>query len=332
MKAVVATRFGGPEVLEYRDVETPVAGAGEVLVKVVASAVGYGDTLIRSGAYKSGPESHSPRLPMILGFQASGVVEAVGEAVPADWLGRRVVVNAPHTNAEFVACPLMCAVPMVAGVDFACATLIPNFYLTAYHLLNTAVQVTAGQRAVVYAAAGGCGTALVQLGKLAGLEIIAVGSSAEKCAFARRQGADHSVDYSDTSVRDAVMRLTGGAGVDVIFNSILGETAMEDIGALGPYGKLVLYGQAQGLPKGDLFRRFWDAGVQNSTSLVAFSLWTVMKHEPERIVRSLEELLGLLAAGRIAPQVSARLPLTDVARAHQLLESRKVLGSVVIEP
>ena len=292
MKAVIATRFGGSEVLEYREVERPVPGAGQLLVKVIASAVGYGDTLIRAGAYQGGPASHAPRLPMILGFQASGIVEAAGAGVPAEWLGRRMVVNAPHTNAGLVVCPLQCAVSMPDGVDFASATLIPNFYLTAYHLLHTAVQARAGQKAVVYAAAGGCGTALVQLGGLAGLEIIAVASSDEKCEFARRQGAAHSVNGSAASVRDTVLRLTGGAGVDLIFNSVLGETAMEDIESLGPYGKLVLYGQAQGLPKGDLFRKFWEAGVPNSTSLVAFSLWTVMAHEPERITRALEELLA----------------------------------------
>lgn len=332
MQAVIATRFGGTEVLEYREVGRPVPGAGQLLVKVIASAVGYGDTLIRAGAYRGGPASHAPALPMILGFQASGIVEAAGAGVPAEWLGRRVVVNAPHTNAGFVVCPLQCAVPMPAGVDFGEATLLPNFYLTAYHLLHTAVAARAGQTAVVYAAAGGCGTALVQLGRHLGLTIIAVASSAEKCAFAQRQGADHVVNHGESNVRDAVLQLTHGRGADLIFNSVLGDAVLQDVEALGVYGRLVVYGQAQGLPQGDLFRKFMESGVANSTALVLFSLWTVMQHEPQRIVQALEELLQLLVAGRIRPQVYARLPLAEVARAHELLESRRVLGSVVVEP
>ncbi len=332
MKAVVATRYGSSEVLEYCEVDTPEPKSHELLVRVMATAVGFGDTLIRAGVYRDGPTSHSPPLPAVLGFQASGIVEGVGKEVPESWLGHHVIVNAAHTNAEYLVCPAGSAVEMPDTVGFDVATLLPNFYLTAYHLLHTVVTAKAGQIAAVWAAAGGVGTALVQLGKHAGLKVIAMASTAEKCAFARAQGADHVIEYASEQVPQRVMDLTGGAGVDLAFNPVVGETLVDDLRMLAPYGKTVVYGLIQGLPKPDIVQTLLFEAMAKSLSLSLFSLWTVMEQEPERIRQSLQELLTLLEAGKIAPQVYAKLPLADLAKGHDLLESRKVMGNVVIEP
>lgn len=332
MKAVMATRFGGSEVLEYCEVDKPEPKSHELLVRVIATAVGFGDTLIRAGAYIDGPQSHSPSLPAILGFQASGIVEGAGEEIDKSWLGRRVVVNAAHTNAEYLVCPVGSAVEMPDTVGFDVATLLPNFYLTAYHLLHTAVAAKAGQTAVVWAAAGGVGTALVQLGKLAGLKIIAMAGTAEKCAFASAQGADHVIDYSSKKVPARVMELTHGAGADLVFNPIVGDTLADDLRMLAPFGNAVLFGLIQGLPKPDLVQTMMFEAMAKSLSLSMFSLWTVMEHQPELIGRSLQELLRLLEGGEIAPQIYTKLPLADLAKGHDLLERREVMGNVVIEP
>ncbi|MBW7835059.1 MAG: NADPH:quinone oxidoreductase family protein [Sphingomonadales bacterium] len=332
MKAVVATRFGASDVLEYCEVDKPEPKSGELLVRVKATAVGFGDTLIRIGAYRGGPDSHSYSLPAVLGFQASGIVEGVGNGVSNNWLGRRVVANAAHTNAEYLVCSEGSAVEMPDSVDFDVATLIPNFYLTAYHLLHTAVTARAGQTAVVWAAAGGVGTALVQLAKHVGLKVIAMAGSAEKCAFARAQGADHVIEYGHEQVSQRVLDLTGGAGVDLVFNPVAGDTINDDVRMLVPHGKAVIYGLIQGLPKPDAVQTLLFEVMAKSLSISMFSLWTVMEHEPERIRQSLRELLKLLEAGKIAPQIYAKLPLSDLAKGHDLLESRKVMGNVVIEP
>ena len=331
MKAVIATQYGGSDVLEYCEVDAPRPNNHELLVKVMATAVGFGDTLIRSGAYIDGPESHSPSLPAILGFQASGIVEGVGKEVSNNWLGRRVVVNAAHANAEYLVCPVGSAVEMPDAAGFDVATLLPNFYLTAYHLLHTATQAKAGQTAVVYAAAGGVGTALVQLGKLAGLKIIALASTEEKCAFARTQGADDAIVYTNEEVPERVMDLTQGAGADLVFNPVVGETLADDLVMLAPYGRTVVCGLIQGLPNPDFVQTLMFEAVAKSLTLGMFSLWTVMEHEPERIKESLQELLILLKDGKIAPQIYAKLTLSDLAKGHDLLEKRKVMGNVVIE-
>ncbi|WBX85600.1 quinone oxidoreductase family protein [Sphingosinicella microcystinivorans] len=332
MKAVVVTAYGTTEVLEYQDVPKPSPKAGELLIRVKASAVGFGDTKVRSGAYDDKEGFHGPKPPVILGFQASGIVEGAGAGVDQAWIGRNVVCNAINTNAEYIVCPVGDVARMPDGVPFDVATLIPNFYLTAYHVLETAIDHKPGQVVIMYAPAGGVGTALVQLGKLAGLRIIAVTSSPEKCRFALEQGAEHAIDMNRENVVEQVGKLTGGKGVDIIFNSILGESVLDDIDMLAPYGKLLIYGEAQGLPQGDIFRKWYNHGLQHSTSIVSFSLFTVMNWQPELIPQSMEALLQLVAEKKIAPQIYAKFPLTDVAKAHDLFESRAVMGNVVIEP
>jgi NADPH2:quinone reductase len=331
MKAVMATRYGGSDVLQYCEVDKPEPRNGQLLVKVMATAVGFGDTLIRAGAYMGGPKSHSPSLPAILGFQASGIVEGVGEEADKNWLGRRVIVNASHANAEYLVCSVGSAAEMPLAVGFDVATLLPNFYLTAYHLLETAVTAETGRTAVVWGAAGGVGTALVQLGKLAGLKIIAIAGTDEKCAFAGTQGADHVINHAREKVPERVKDLTHGVGADLVFNPIVGETLLDDLRMLAPFGRTVVYGLIQGPPKPDIVNTLMFEAVTKSLSIGMFSLWTIMEHDPERIRQSLHELLALLEGDKIAPQIYAKLPLSDLARAHDLLESRKVTGNVVIE-
>lgn len=325
MKAILVRKTGPAEVLECADVDAPMPGPGHLLVKVAAAGVGFGDVMQRRGLYP-----HMPPLPFVSGCEAAGVVTAVGPALPADWVGQRVVVVAPGgCAAEYVACPALFATRVPGGVSFETAAAIGVNYLTAYYLLKRAAVVAPGNTVVVYAAAGGVGSALVQLGKLERLKTIGLASSERKCQFVRDQGADHVVNSGAGPVAERVRELTGGAGTDVVFNSVGGETLAEDLKMLGPFGQLVLYGMAGGPPAPGFLFEFLQCFTA-SLSFRMLSLETVATSNPAGMGAALQELLNLAAAGRIAPHIHARLPLAQAAEAHRLIESRQVMGKVVL--
>ncbi|MCC7413818.1 MAG: zinc-binding dehydrogenase [Gammaproteobacteria bacterium] len=325
MKAIVIPRTGDAEVLEYRDVGPPAVNPGHLLVQVAAVGVGFGDVMMRRGLYP-----HMPPLPFIAGYEAAGVVTEVGAGVGRDWVGRRVVVVTPGgCSAEYVACPVPFAARVPDDVSLESAAALGVNYLTAYYLLKRAAVVAPGDRIVVYAAAGGVGSALVQMGKLAQLEVIALAGTEPKCAFARAEGADHAVSSGTGTVCEAVRAITGDAGVDVVFNSVGGDTLGEDLKMLGPFGQLVLYGMAGGPPAPHFLGQFLQR-FEASPSLRLMSLESVAAGDPAAMGSALQELVDLTAAGKISPRIHARLPLEQAAAAHRLLESRQVLGKVVL--
>lgn len=326
MKAILIDHFGDKGVLKYDDIETPAPKPGELLIRIAVCGAGFGDVMLRSGGYPD-----EPVFPITLGFDASGTVDAVGDGVPDTWLGRRVMVAAPNCNADYVVVPVPFATPLPDSVSDEAAAAAATNYASAYHLLHTVNRVEEGQTMLVYAAAGGVGSALIQLGKLAGLHVIGLTSTPSKCDFVLAQGADCAINYNDENVVEKINKFTDGKGVDSIMNSVAGDTLNRDFQVVAPLGQVTLFGMSAGMPSPDLTGQFL-MNFRRSIRLQMFSLATLAMHYPEAITKSLETIVKLIAEDKIEPHVHEILPLAETAQAHHLIESGQVLGKVLLKP
>jgi len=323
MKALTIPRIGSADVLDYTEVPLPIVPQGCLLVKVSTMGLSFGDVMIRKGEYP-----HMPPLPFIPGFEACGVVTQVGDGVDRAWLDQRVVVSVMNAHAEYLVVPALFAARVAQSVSDEAAAAVPSNYLTALKMLDDIGRAVTGETILIHAAAGGVGTALLQLAKLRGLKTIGIAGGAEKCAFTLDQGADAAIDYLSEDVPARLREITDGRGVDVSFNSVCGNTLYDDVEGLAPFGRLVIFGMAMGPPPSDLIQKFL-ARFSDSISLHTFSFETVAVHQAADVGSSLHMLMELLAAGKIAPPIWRVFDLRDAAEAHEMLESRKVLGKVV---
>jgi NADPH2:quinone reductase len=330
MLAAQFSQPGGAEVIAVVEMPTPRVGAGQVLVKAWASGVGMPDVLIRSGRYP-----WMPPLPAILGIEMSGVVAEVAPDVKDVQPGQRVFVSARDLPvragcyAEYIAVDSRAVKVLPDEVDLDEAACLSN-YQVAYHLVHTAARGVEARSVLVYGAAGGVGSAAVQLAKAAGLRVIAVVGSKEKAAFARAQGADDCIDHREADLGDAVRELTQGEGVDLVLDPVGGAATARNFDWLAPLGMVVSYGALEGLPAADLLtpmRANWNASP-------AFRLFTMHTFDRQPQVReaTMRELLRLLAARTIRPPIFARLPLAQARQAHELFEGGSVLGKLLLKP
>lgn len=325
MKAIMVRVPGSPEALEYAEVSTPCAGPGELLLKVAAAGVSFGDVQMRRGQYP-----HMPPLPFVTGCEAAGEVVAAGAGVEADWVGRRALVVMPGgCAAQYVVCPAPMATPLPDAVGFETAVAVGVNYLTAYFLLRRSISVAAGDWVVIHSAAGGVGSALVQLARFDGLRVIGLAGSAPKCHFVETLGAEAVLQSGSGPLGERVRALTGSAGASVVLNSVGGQTLLDDLKMIGPFGQLVLYGMAEGPPTPEFVAAFLQSfGL--SPALRLMSLEAVAASNPLAMGQALRELVDLVVTGQNAPHVHATLPLAQAAEAHRLLESRRVMGKVVL--
>jgi NADPH2:quinone reductase len=330
MKAIRLERPGGPEALQYVDVPTPKPGAGEVLVKAQAIGVCWPEVLVRRGTY-----AWMPPLPAIPGIEMSGVVAETGPDVSALEVGQSVYVSArelPHRAgcyAEYIAVDEQVPYLVPEGVDLDLAAALAN-YQVAYHVLHSATRGFRFDSVLVQTAAGGVGSAAVQLARAAGKRVIAIAGSDEKCKFAIEQGADVAINYRDGDVKARVATATGGAGVDLILDAVAGPRFPELFDHLAPLGLIVLYGALDGPAPADLMaamRRRPGA----SPALRVFSIHAFDRDRTARR-RATDVLMDLLARGEIRPAIHARFPLAEAGRAQALLESGKVLGKLLLKP
>lgn len=326
MKAVQFSRTGGPDVLEYVDLPVPTPGPGEVLVKAHAFGLGKPDVLLRTGVYK-----WMPSLPAVIGNEMSGHVEAVGDGVSGFAAGRPVLVfgTGGGRHAEFVSVPAEIVTALPSTVDLDAAVCIPN-YAIAWCLLFEAARGTDVRSVYVNGAAGGVGSAVLDMCRHFGIEAIAGASSPEKCAFAERAGAAYTVDYSSENVAGRVLELTGGRGVDLVLDQLVGENFTEGLGMLAPLGTIVSFNALKGLPASDLFAEM-RANLGRSPAVRCFS-WHCYDRDPESRSRILREVVALFAAGAVAPPIHRRMTLSDARQAHEILDSREVLGKIVLKP
>jgi NADPH2:quinone reductase len=330
MMAVQMHRTGGPEVLEYVELPTPEPGPGEVLVRSESIGIGMPEILVRTGRY-----AWMPPLPAVPGIEMAGRIAALGADVTTLRVGDPVFVTARELPvragcyAEYVKAPAQAVYPLPEGVDPDAAASLCN-YQVAWHLLHSATNGFRYDRVLVWAAAGGVGTALVQLAKIAGKRVIGIASGALRCEFVRVQGADACIDRRQDDIGAEIARLTGGAGVDLILDPVGGPQLARNVAWLAPLGLLVNYGQLEGEPDPGIATalrgRFGD-----SVGLRYFSMHT-FDHNRERRRAAMDELVPLLAAGRIRPPIHECLPLSEVQRAHALFDSGAVVGKLILKP
>ncbi len=329
MKAILLDRPGPPEAMRYIDTPTPVPAVGQVLVRAHTIGVSMPEILVRRGEY-----SWMPPLPAIPGIEMSGTVVSLGKAVKSLRVGQPVFVSARELSvragcyAEYLAANAEALYPLPPGTDLEAAAALSN-YQVAWHLLHSAPRGMPYESVLATGAAGGIGSAIVQLGKLSGKRVIGLVDTEEKAAFVRSL-TDAAINSRGESVTEWVRELTGGKGVDLILDSIGGAGFVAHFERLAPFGLVVSYGQLDGHPTGDVLGAMRKR-MGDSLSLRMFSMHT-FDQDRRRRREATEELLRLLAAGKIKPLISVRLPLAEAARAHAMIENGQVLGKLVLKP
>jgi len=320
MHAILARQSGGPEVLEFAEVERPTPGPGQLLVKVAATGVNFIETYQRGGMYKVA-------YPFTPGSEAAGTVEEVGEGVDGFAVGSRVATaEGQKCYAEYTVLDADKALPVPDGVDLHTAAALPLQGMTAHYLINSSFRVEPGHTVLVHAGAGGVGLLITQLLKTRGARVITTVSTDEKEDLSRAAGADEVLRYEGFA--DAVRKLTNGVGVDVVYDGVGKETFDSSLASLRTRGFLVLFGAASGaVPPVDPQRL--NAG--GSLSLTRPKLADFLGNPQERVWRS-SEIFGAVADGSLDVRIGGTYPLAEARRAHEDLEGRRTTGKVLLVP
>jgi NADPH:quinone reductase-like Zn-dependent oxidoreductase len=343
MRAVVLTGHGGPEVLEVQERPDPPVGSGEVRIAVRASGLNFADTAARVGLYPD-----APKPPCVLGYEVSGEVESVGDGVTSFSPGDRVVAGSRFGGqASLVSVPEAQVLPLADRLSFEQGAAIPVNYSTAYCGLVIMGGIERGERALIHAAAGGVGTAAVQIAKMRGAEVFGTASAGKHEAI-RELGVDHAIDYRNQDFEAEVMRITNGEGVDVAFDALGPSSFRKDYRLLRQGGRMIMYGLSeaqQGTSRSlpSVFRSlatmpfatvpWWKSlGVMNENKGV-FGLnmlsWWDREGSIERITGPLIEELE---SGGLEPVVAESFPFERAGDAHQYLAERRNIGKVVLLP
>jgi NADPH2:quinone reductase len=322
MKAILCTRFGGPDDLELGELPDPVPGAGEAVVAVKAAALNFFDTLIIAGKYQ-----HKPPFPFSPAAEFSGVVESVGPGVNGLARGDRVLGHIGAGAArERLAAKAERLIKIPEGLDFERAAGLTVTYGTTLHALKDRAQLKSGESLAVLGAAGGTGLATVELGKILGARVIACASSAEKLAFARKHGADESINYAQEDLKDALRRVTGGTGVDVVYDPVGGPYAEPAIRALAWGGRYLVIGFAAGeIPKIPL-----NLALLKSAALVGVFWGAWAERNPEKHRANMADITRWCAEGKLSAHVHAAYPLEQTPDAIKALSDRKAMGKLIV--
>lgn len=322
MRAIRVHEHGGPEVLRVEDVGVPEPGAGQARVRMEAAGVNYIDTYFRSGSYPA-------ELPLTLGLEGAGTVDAVGDGVEAVATGDRVAFAAgPGAYAECVAVDADKLVPVPEGLDTATAAAVMLQGMTAHYLASDTFPLREGHTALVHAAAGGVGLLLTQVAKLRGARVYGTVSSDDKAALAREAGADEVIRYDQVDFAEEVERLTGGQGLDVVYDSVGKTTFDRSLACLRPRGYLVLFGQSSGPVQSFEPQRLASGGSLFFTRPV---LGHYTSQRDELLARA-GELLRWVGDGKVRVRIGETHPLEDASVAHERLQSRLTTGKVLLVP
>ena len=323
MRAVICRAWGEVETLTIDDVAPPTPERGQVLIDVRATGVNFADALMVAGRYQT-----RPPLPFSPGLEAAGVVAACGEGVTRFTPGDRVMAILAYGGlAEMALADAVETFGVPAGMPFDEAGAFPIAYISSHVAIRWQGRLEAGETLLVLGAAGGVGLTAVEIGKAMGARVIAGASTAEKLAVARERGADDTVNYATENLTERVMALTDGKGADVCFDPVGGALFDAALSALGWGGRILLVGFVGGVPNIPANRLLVKHRAALGSSLRYFR-W----HAPDKLSRSVEELLGWYRDGRLRPLVTHRLPLERSVEAIRLLTDRKAYGKVVVLP
>jgi NADPH2:quinone reductase len=325
VRALVCKELGPPESLVVEDVPSPSADPGQVVVSVKAAGLNFPDTLVIQGRYQFKPD-----LPFTPGGEAAGVVKEVGEGVNGFAPGDRVIAitGAAGAFAEEVAVSAQQLVPIPDGVGFETAAAFVFTYATSHYALRDRARLEQGETLLVLGAAGGVGLAAVQIGKAMGARVIAAASSKEKLAVCREHGADEVIDYTTEDLRARIKDLTADKGVDVVYDPVGAAYAEPAIRGMAWGGRYLVIGFAGGdIPKIPL-----NLTLLKGSAIVGVFWGRFTMVEPARHQELMRELLGWLAAGKVAPVISGTYPLERAADAFNDMLARKVTGKAIIVP
>ena len=322
MKAIRVHECGGPEVMRLDELPKPNPGPGQVLVEVKAAGINLFDTQLRSGLYKRD-------LPLTLGLEGAGIVQATGAGLGEINVGDRVAfIFSAGSYATHTLAPAERVVPLPDNITFEEAAAVLFQGLTAHYLATSTFTLGPDTSCLVHSAAGGCGILLCQIAKIRGAEVIGAVSTPAKALVAREAGADHVVIYPEEDFEKAVKRITGGRGVDVVYDAVGLDTYVRSMNVLRPRGLLALYGEASGDvppidPRELLFRK--------SLYLTRTGLDHYVADRHELRVRC-DELFTWVAQGRLKQKIFGTFTLEQIAQAHRALEQRATTGKLLVIP
>jgi NADPH:quinone reductase-like Zn-dependent oxidoreductase len=339
MRAVWITRHGGPDALQVRDTPDPVAGPGQVRIRVHAAGLCFAEVMAAQGLYPD-----APKLPAVLGYEVAGEVDGLGEGASGYQQGDRVLALTHFGgHADVVCVPSDQVLPIPDGMSLEAAAALPVNYLTAYHMLFRVAHTQPGERILVHMAAGGVGTAALQLCRTIGELDVYGTASAAKHETIREQGCAHPIDYRNVDYAAEIRRLTAGEGVDVILDPLGGRDWGKALKLLRPGGRLIAFGFAN-LAKGE--RRSPVRIASQVTGIPLMTPLQLMNHnrtvsgvnigrmwDQAALLRAeLQAVLALWKAGSVRPHIDRSYPFTEAAQAHRRLLRHQNIGKVLLVP
>ncbi|MET0211222.1 MAG: NADPH:quinone oxidoreductase family protein [Burkholderiaceae bacterium] len=322
MKAWLCENPVGVEALQWKELPSPQPGPGELRVAIKAASLNFPDLLIIQNKYQM-----KPPLPFVPGTEFAGVVDAVGDGVTGFKVGDAVAAftGTGGFGTEAIV-PVPLALPLPKGFPFEDAAAFICTYATSHHALMDRGALRPGETVLILGAAGGVGTAAIQIAKAAGARVIAAASTDEKCARCRELGADETVNYASQSLRDALKALTGGKGPDVIYDPVGGDLAEAAFRSIGWRGRYLVVGFAQGtIPALPL-----NIALLKGASLVGVFWGEFAKREPKNNAAMMMELAQWYAAGKIKPVIDQVLPMEELPKAFERMSTRQVVGKLVV--
>ena len=323
MRAVICRAWGEVDTLKLEEVAAPTPGPDDVLIAVKATAVNYADALMTAGRYQTKPD-----LPFSPGLETAGIVAACGARVTRVKPGDRVMAILAYGGlAEMAVAPEGETYPIPASMSFEEAGAFPVAYISSHVAIRWLGRLEPRETLLVLGAAGGVGLTAVEIGKAMGARVIAAASTTEKLAVARERGADEVVNYSTEKLTDRVMALTDGKGADVCFDPVGGDLFDAALSALGWGGRILIVGFVGGVQQIPANRLL----VKNRSALGS-SLRYFRWHAPDKLRRSVDELLAWYEEGKLKPCISHRLPLEKSVEAIRLLTDRRAYGKIVVVP
>ena len=322
MKAIQVKAVGGPENMELVEVPKPAPGPGQALVKIAASGVNFIDVYFRTGLYKAD-------LPVTLGNEGAGTVEAVGEGVTEVAPGDRVAYAMVRGSyAEYALTPAWQLVKIPDGLDFKQAAAAMLQGMTAHYLTHSTYPLQKGDTCLVHAAAGGAGALIVQMAKRRGARVFGTVSTEEKARIAREAGADEVINYTTQDFEQEVKRLTEGRGVDVVYDSVGATTFMKGLNIIRKRGFMVLFGQSSGpVPP-------FDPTLLNAKGALYLTRPSLAHYclDRKELMWRAGDVLGWACSGELKLRIDRTYPLGEAAQAHRDLEGRKTAGKLLLLP
>lgn len=322
MRAWLCENPTGVEALQWKELPTPEPGAGEVLVEIRAASLNFPDLLIVQNKYQM-----KPALPFVPGSEYAGVIAAVGEGVTQLQVGQNVAcLSGTGGFATHTLAPAHLCMPLPADFPHVDAAAFIMIYATSHHALLDRAQLKAGETVLVLGAAGGVGTAAIQIAKASGAKVIAAASSDEKCALCQRLGADQTLNYGRENLRDAVKALTGGKGPDVIYDPVGGEYAEPAFRSIAWRGRYLVVGFASGpIPSLPL-----NLPLLKGASIVGVFWGDFARREPQANAAMMGQLAQWYAQGKVKPVIDRTMPMTELKAAYAHMGSRGVKGKLVM--